>query len=374
MPQRIHQSRVGHRPGFLFIPEKIRTFVPTNTNPESQMTRPQAPNKTILAYPGGYELPSIMTLKAICACVIVHIHSAGDYMLSILPAYRIVIPIFFMISGYFIPDGTGRINPDKLKRAMAKMVKIILCTNIPYALYWLLYAIRNDNFSIFTSASGWLRFVVLGDTFCHALWYLMSYLQVLLIVWGLVKIKSIRVLYWLIPIGIISGLCLGTYAPLLFDASFGYELNRNTFTIGLPCVALGILIRRRQHRLTFSTARLLVAVVTLTALAFLECSGPVKDYMVEYGDTFIATTPLAVAVFLLFLNCPRLGKCNTLTAIGRRDSLYIYLIHVMIIWCLSNIRPFPFGFPDAMIVYLIALALSEIYLFIKSKTRLGFLP
>ncbi len=333
-------------------------------------------NKISLTYPGGYELPSLMALKAICAFTVIQIHVITDYKIYILPFYRIVVPIFFMISGYFLLNSSGDVNPDRIKRAVVKMIKIIVGINIIYAGYWLIHAIPKDNFSLFTSLDSWIRFILYGDTFCYALWYLECYLEALLIIWGLTQIKQIKLLYWLIPIGIILNLCFGTYVHLFSDnAMYNGFYHRNVFTIGLPCIALGMLIRRYQHRLTFSPSKILIVIVALLGLAYWECLGFLKKYIMTYGDVVITTIPLAIAVFLLFLNCDELGRCRWINSIGRRHSLNIYLIHVLIIWIMSgDFVPFPFSFFDTLVVFIIALALSEIYLFIQSKLRLSFLP
>lgn len=338
------------------------------------MTALSHQNSTGLAYPGGYELPSLMALKAFCAFVVIQIHVITDYKIYILPFYRVVVPIFFMISGYFMLDSSGGVSTGKIKRAIVKMIKIIIGINIIYATYWLIHAFLIDNFSLFTLPKSWIRLILYGDTFCYALWYLGCYLEVLLIIWGLTKIRQIKLLYLIIPIGIILNLCFGTYVHLFSEsAKFNGFYNRNVITIGLPCVALGMLIRRYQHRLTFSPYKILVAIAILLGLAYWECLGCLRKYIMDYGDIVITTIPLSIAIFLLFLNCEWLGRCQWINNIGRRHSLNIYLIHVLIIWILIyNFYPFPFNFFDTLMVFVIALALSKIYLFIKSKLRLNF--
>lgn len=341
---------------------------------QSQLNN-QALQYSPLAYPGGYEISSLMALKAICAFLVIQLHILSDYKEYAIPICRIAVPIFFMISGYFMFNSSGQITSDKLKRSLLKILKITFWINILYILYWVIAVIENLQYlGVFTNPNSLIQLILYGDTFCFGLWYLTAYIQALLIIWLFSKLRALSVLYWLIPIGLFVNLFWGTYSHLHTDTMFNGFYNRNVFTIGLPCVAIGMLIRKYQHRLKLSSAVLIITTLMLLGATYFECFYCIRPYIMHYGDIVITTIPLSIAVFLTFLHIEKLGRCKVLNDIGKYHSLNIYLIHILLIWTIVNYIPFPFSFPTSVLIFVLSLMLSYIYIFMKAKLRLSFLP
>lgn len=344
------------------------------------MTMQSQPNNPALqhsplAYPGGYEISSLMALKAICAFLVIQLHILSNYKEYAIPICRIAVPIFFMISGYFMLNAYGQITSDKLKRSLLKILNITFWVNILYILYWVVSVRENQQYlAVFTNPKILIQLILYGDTFCFGLWYLTAYIEVLLIIWLFTKLRALSVIYWLIPIGLLINLFWGTYSHLHTDTMFNGFYNRNVFTIGLPCVAIGILIRKYQHRLKLSSVALIITTLLLHGATYFECLYCIRPYIMRYGDIAITTIPLSIAVFLLFLHIEKFGGCKILNNIGKYHSLNIYLIHILLIWIISDYIPFPFSFPTSVLIFALSLMLSYIYIFIKTKLRLSFLP
>lgn len=341
---------------------------------QSQLNN-QAIQYSPLAYSGGYEISSLMALKAICAFLVIQLHILSDYKEYVIPICRIAVPIFFIISGYFMLNSAGQITTDKLKRSLIKILKITFWVNILYILYWVIAVIENPQYlGVFTNPKNLIQLILYGDTFCFGLWYLTAYIQALLIIWLFTKLRALSVLYWFIPIGLLINLFWGTYSHLHTEALFNGFYNRNVFTIGLPCVAIGMLIRKYQHRLKLSSVALIITTLLLLGATYFECLYCIRSYIMRYGDIVITTIPLSIAVFLLFLHIEELGRCKGLNNIGKYHSLNIYLVHILLIWVISNYIPFPFSFPTSVLIFALSLMLSYFYIFIKTKLRLSFHP
>ena len=64
-------------------------------------------------YKGQTELYGLQILKFLCALFVVQIHTPSGLRDLLVPVIRIAVPVFFMISGYFLPDSTGVIRKYK---------------------------------------------------------------------------------------------------------------------------------------------------------------------------------------------------------------------------------------------------------------------
>ena len=70
---------------------------------------------------------SIDTLKALCAFLVIILHVAWAYTDTFLPLARAAVPVFFMISGYFMyRDSAAGVGADRLRRALRRIGMITL--------------------------------------------------------------------------------------------------------------------------------------------------------------------------------------------------------------------------------------------------------
>ena len=277
------------------------------------------------------EIVPLNALKLLCAFMVagIHIPFVGDAYLD--PIYRIAVPIFFLISGYFLIDGSGQLGTVRICRALKKSILLTIYANIVY------YIFNAVIFKIYRY-SFW-KTLVEGGTISTVLWYMTAYIQALAVVWIFVKLKLSNFLPLLVPIGIFLNLFFGTYYWLTFDdiptvCFDGGEpnslfLSRNFLTVALPCMVLGMWIRVR--RLSFSTVKLCIATILLAMAVYWE-----KDMVMSvgeaglYGDIVFMTIPLSVSVFLLALNMD--GKSQVIRLmgyLGKRHSVNVYLYHCM---------------------------------------------
>lgn len=87
-----------------------------------------------LKYSGGSELKGLQIIKLICAFLVVQSHIRFGAHEILLPICRVGVPIFLMISGYFLLDGEGYISMNKISKSFFKILKIYIFSQAVYIL------------------------------------------------------------------------------------------------------------------------------------------------------------------------------------------------------------------------------------------------
>ena len=274
-------------------------------------------------------LYNIDSLKFLCAFLVVLIHMHTPYQESIMPLTRCAVPCFFIISGYMIFTNDRLKLVEHLKRSIKKMVLILKWSTLLFAIVKLLFAFKNNDFSIL-STKDLGKFILFNENpFGFHLWYIGAYLYVLIIILYLEKCNKLINIYWSIPILLLLDLCFGKYSLVLWHKEFPFYYVRNFACVGLPYFTIGMLLKRHKSRvLNFDNLQILasggVILFSLTSLA--------EDRLLTWFDMnatrdhYISSTFLAVSLFLLFLSLKQ-SKVNVFSKLGEKDSLYIYIFH-----------------------------------------------
>lgn len=84
------------------------------------------------------EIIPLYALKYVCAVMVVGIHLPFFANPVLLPVYRIAVPVFFMITGYFLVDSQGTLRAERIEKTLRK---ILLITLSVYAIYWIFKAL-----------------------------------------------------------------------------------------------------------------------------------------------------------------------------------------------------------------------------------------
>ncbi|MCM1041759.1 MAG: acyltransferase [Bacteroides sp.] len=275
-----------------------------------------------LLYKGDYEIQGLQVLKLICAFFVVNIHLAWDWKYVLLPVSRIAVPVFFMISGYFMLNKEGVLQGKKVKKMLFKILWMTFAANLVYMVadIWLDPWRSRALGELYT----WIRLVLIGDHFSCAFWYLNAYIQALAIIFLFIKLKAERWLYLWIPVGLFFNFILGKYC--IFDYPLSNATHRNVFTIALPCIMIGVLIRRNQEKFQkFGKWIWLPVLLVPLAVEWFLC----RRLGFTSGDIYIFTIPLAVSVFMLFLNLKERKWLQPVSRTGSVTSTDIFLFHML---------------------------------------------
>lgn len=268
---------------------------------------------------------SLDILKFVCAILVIFIHTPQidniEYIID--PLQRCAVPIFFIISGYFTCERTG-LNKILKKRAIS-ILKIfcwayflcIISNTIHYSPAWVVYITIQNIGSFF-----FYNNTILGE---H-LWYIHSYLYILILIWGANKYNFHKLILYATPILIIAGLFLGKYHEIITGNNIPIYYSRNFLFTGLPFFIIGILIKKSEKiiNLYISYSTIIIGIILFLI------TGAIEEFALglydNIGDLYISNVFMSIAIFILFCktNCE---NENALSKMGREDCLYIYIFH-----------------------------------------------
>lgn len=138
-------------------------------------------------YEGTKTLPAVNTLKLFMALMVVGIHLPFYGKSYVFDFLRIAVPIFFMISGYFLPNNKGQLSSKKILKAAKKIIMLIVVYNLVY-LGWKFIRKGSISFSPLVA-------IVDGGGICEPLWYLTAYVWALACIYLFVKLKLDKLLF-----------------------------------------------------------------------------------------------------------------------------------------------------------------------------------
>lgn len=200
------------------------------------------------------------------------------------------------------------------------------------------------------------------------LWYLGAILYVLIIVAVIDKTRYMRLLYYIIPILLMCDLVFGKYSLIILEREFPVYYIRNFLFVGLPYFLIGRLIDAGFGKnITKKTLKIMIVVFITTSL--LERYILVRIDMNATRDHYISTTFLAVAVFLFTLKCD--GKQGMLSIIGRKYSMWLYILHPIFISCIAVVMNIIgifdyYKYVAPFVVYAVTVAFLVVIVWIKN--------
>ncbi len=275
---------------------------------------------------------NIDCLRVLCATLVVfiHIHCIGYYE-WFEPVTRCAVPCFFVISGYFVYTSDGLRMSERLIRSIKTIWRIFLWSTAVYFVYELQKRLRGG-VDIITFRQVASFFILDTNPFGFHLWYLSAYLYVLLITYFLNRKGMLIWLKYVTPFCLLFFLVCGKYDVPLLHHDFKIALTRNFFGCGLPFFTIGMWIKERGD--SISKSDFLVRYSSLLAFAFAVLSIVEMKALRHFGayssgDLYVSSVPLTV---FLFLSTVLRSNSNPswLSQVGKEDSLYIYIFHILI--------------------------------------------
>ncbi len=312
-------------------------------------------------------------LKCLCAFLVIciHIPYKGKIGEIVTPICRIAVPIFFMITGYFYTK-----TSKKPLKQIKKIFSLVILANLLY----FLFGVLTNNLPDISNTNVIAKLILFNETpFAGHLWYLGAILYVLIIIYLADKIKIRKYLYFFIPILLIVDIIFGKYSILIFNKEFPYIYIRNFLFVGLPYFLIGDLLYKNKDKLLnkFSLKNLIILIIVFTITTLLEKYFLISINMNATRDQYISTTFLSITVFLLALKAKNVDDKFIFAIIGRKYSLYIYIVHLMIINLYNNylVEKNILNYFIQIIVFLISLLIAIIYvkcknIFVKKYKKL----
>lgn len=259
--------------------------------------------------------------------VIVHVHFPRPYLHASMAVARFAVPVFFMISGYFLFSSSDS-KETKLSRIRKTFRKITVLTLVSILLYTVSNSIvclikGQGIFNWFFSKMNTtvlLELLIYNRTefLCSMIWYLPAFLYALVIIHLLVKYDKLKISYYLIPVLLILNIIMGEVLKL------DWYYQGNWLFTALPFVLTGRVFReypKTKARIsTLTLWMLLIAGVIITIN---------ESFYFEGKLLYIGTIFTTVSLFMIGLGSERKWP-SAITLIGRKITMYIFIIHCMI--------------------------------------------
>lgn len=240
-----------------------------------------------------------------------------------------VVPMFFMISGFYLYQGNLEQEVSKTPKKIWRTAKI---TGIALVLYYLFLIIR----TVFVGDSvkevlGKLNLKTLAKllifnntdfTGAGHLWFMLALLYAYITFWIFGKTGKVKLLY---PCVIISFLGRGFLAALADD----HHLLISYWFNGFLFFFLGYWIRQKHEWIASIRSKWLM-VIAFLGIVFPLLADLLK-IKVPYVNVFEYLILLsAIALFLMAQKYPSFGKGSIFCKIGEKYSMNVYLYHFFV--------------------------------------------
>lgn len=273
---------------------------------------------------------SIDLLKFLCSFMVIYLHANiknqfGNYIYSFC---RIAVPIFFMISGYFLYS-----NGSKIWIKIKKNFNLLISAEIFYVIFEIVkIPFKKSNFTlIFNELFNFKFFLTnMGEIGGH-LWFIRAliYLYIIYLVLHKTKTNEKYILILCMAILIIDPI-LFQYSPAVLNKSFNIDIAEPISKfIGTAFVSFYLGYFSNIY-FNFSKKTNIVLCCLLFTLNIFEIF-----IMKDKNQLFnlITTIPFAFSVFLVFKNLNI--RENLFSKIGKLYSGDIYIYHIFILSILN---------------------------------------
>lgn len=293
-------------------------------------------------YDAKYDL-----VKFILSFLVVAIH-ANLFPMVLYPWLRIAVPLFFMISSYFLFSKLFCAQKTEHKTILKGFVQRNLAL---YACWFVIllpitFIKRRDLFftgNILESILNFLRSLFFGSTFV-ASWFITASVAGALIVYFLCRILKKD---WAVFLVALASYCFVTlassYMPVVGDTFIGDAVNGYTYVMGhLVCsfpasllyVFIGKFFAERKIMIKSLWTGVLLTIFFAAAL-FAEWK-----FVMSFGgncdnDSYFMLAPLCVMLFVLIQRIPPIQNENSIHL--KRASTIIYVSHGSVMMVISRI-------------------------------------
>ncbi len=203
-------------------------------------------------------------LKFVMAIMVIGIHCASigyhSELWGVLTAqglFRIAVPVFFIINGYYLYDS---IRKGKATTVVGQLFGLFCCWQLAYLYFYYELA--------FTDPTEFLLTLLVGY---HHLWYLSSLVVAVIAVYFIRRASSARLLCCAVALYLFGVFLQYGSNYQWFPLQQGHLFYRSAIFLGLPFVLIGFLLKREQIRpLPYAGGWAVLAVLLLMLEALLN--------------------------------------------------------------------------------------------------------
>lgn len=315
------------------------------------------------------------------AFMIICIHLT-DKAYEFFPLFRLSVPLFFMISGYFIYTNDQEKSKKKATNFISRSAKYMLIGITFYTVYEFISCLITQTSvgwfftTIFYEGNSPLfNFFILNApipyyTVGAQLWFLIAMFVLSLVHYLLVRLQKTNLYKIIVPV------CFAIY---FFFSGFMYIIQpktdipirymRNAWFFGLPTFGLGYLIaqfnwhKKSWYKYIYLALAILFFILQIPENQLLER---------ENSNIEMYITGVLSAVFFLqfFLGIKKTDCKFFYTWIGKSAPFYIYILHMGVACVIAEFVSFPNLMLKSAVVFFVSFVIYEIvFLLIKLLKR-----
>lgn len=251
---------------------------------------------------------------------------------------RFAVPMFFIISGYFVYNADRKIVYKKLPFKIIHIALLLFATEVIYFIwhcfqYYIESGITGVSqwiYRIFTWEAVLKLFVFQTSLTGDVSWFLVALLLCYIATYIIAETNAWMQIGGMAPILILINLFIGEIAPFLGFSTPWYYCS-NFWTMGLPFFSAGFMLKIYQKQLNrISDRALYITLFFSLGLNVLE------RIVTNASQLFLSNAFIAIALFILAVRHPYIKSLSGTRAekvmdfIGDKLAFYVYIMHPIV--------------------------------------------
>ena len=286
--------------------------------------------------------------KYFLSFLVIAIHVSGDAYGN-FPLYRLAVPMFFMISGYFNYCADSERLRNKAEGFIKRTAKYMLVGFGVYIVFdFVMCYVKGSGVGYYFTTLFYedflLEFLFLNRPITYSgaqLWFLIALFVVSLVHYALVRFDKLHYYKIIVPVCYCIYFFFAGYMYLLQDTDMPIRYTRNAWFFGLPNFGLGYLLA--QVNLNKKSWYKYIYLVLGVAFFFLQMA---EDRLVRVENTslemYVCGVISAVCLLQFFVGIKRADCPLYYKWVGKNAPFYIYIFHMAVYVAINTI----FGLPN----------------------------
>ncbi len=257
----------------------------------------------------------------------------GEVSTAIIGVARLAVPFFFAVSGYFLYAATFKDQTRKASKSIIKLINLFLLGSLLYFVYALFKGATVAELLGSISPEGIFSLIVFNNPiFGGILWFILGLIGATGIHWLHARfIKKDWILVLVASLLFIFGLLYGGNYGDVLGLSGNSNFSRNFFTFGVMFTTIGYLVaKNKQYLLKLPFSTLLKLSFVATILYFIEYYA-VFNHVATPKDAYLFAPLMIVCILAWCIKFPNLLSSTKIPAIAAYVTLYIYILHPIIL-------------------------------------------
>ncbi len=298
--------------------------------------------------------------------LVIAIHLTGEEY-DYFPLYRLAVPMFFIISGYFNYSADKGILSEKSVGFIKRTLHYMLVGFAIYIVFDFVMCYVNGNgvgyyFTTLFYEDFLLEFFFLNRPITYTgaqLWFLIALFVVSLIHYALVRFDLLRYYKIIIPVCYLIYFFFAGYMYLLQDTDMPIRYTRNAFFLGLPNFALGFSIAKFDFHKKGWYKYLYLAIGALCFFLQIPEYELVKTENISL-EMYASGVVSAVFLLLFFLGIKNAGCDFYYKWIGKNAPFYVYILHMAVAVVLTKLYIFDNSMLKSLTVMIVSFIIYEV--------------